>query len=98
MRAVKGGDKDGVTMIHLDGERVLLGQNCGRANQGCVVGTISPDGKTITFNSEEATKLVGSQEGHTKVVVFKLVGSDDQPLEFITTAARQIHQALGLMR
>jgi Tol biopolymer transport system component len=65
-----------------------------------VVGTISPDGKTITFNSPEAAKLVSSQEGHTQGAVFKLVGSDyhSEAFEFITTAARQIREVLGLMR
>jgi hypothetical protein len=100
MSAIKGSDQDGVTMIHLDGDRLLLRQNCATANQAHVVGTISPDGKTITFNSPEATKLVSSPEGHTPGVVFKLVGSDyhSEAFEFITTAARQIHEVLGLMR
>ena len=100
MSAIKGSDKDGLRMIYLNGDRLLLGQNCASANQACVVGTISPDGKTITFNSPEATKLVSSQEGDTQGVVFKLVGSDyqSQAFEFITTAARQINEVLGLMR
>jgi hypothetical protein len=99
MSAIKCSNKDGVTMIHLDGDRVLLGRNCAAANQECVVGTISPDGETITFNSPEATKLVSSLEGHTQGVVFKLVGSDyrNKSLEFITTATRQIHEVLWLM-
>jgi hypothetical protein len=99
MSAIKCSNKHGVTMIHLDGDRVLLGQNCTTANQECVVGTISPDGKTITFNSPEATKLVSSLAGHTQGVVFKFVGSDyrNKSLEFITTATRQIHEVLWLM-
>lgn len=99
MSAIKGSDKDGVTMIHLDGDRLLLRQNCATADRARVVGTISPDGKAITFNSPEATKLVSSQEGHTLGVVFKLVGSGyHSAFEYITTAARQIHEVLGLMR
>jgi hypothetical protein len=100
LNAIKGSDKGNVTMIHLDGDRVLLGQNCATANQTCVVGTISPDGKTITLNSPEATKVVSSQEGHTQAAVFKLVGSDyhSEAFEFITTAAGQIREVLVLMR
>jgi hypothetical protein len=98
--AIRGSDKDGVTMIHLAGDRLLLGENCATANQARVVGTISPDGKTITLNSPEATKLLSSQEGDTPGVVFKLVGSDyhSEAFEFITTAAGQIRDVLGLTR
>jgi len=100
MSAIKGGDKDGVMMMHLDGDQMLLGQNCATRNQACVVGTISPDGKTITLNSPDATKLLSSQEGHTQGVVFKVVGSDyhSEATEFMTTAARQIREVLSLMR
>lgn len=98
--AIQGSDKDGVTRLHLDGGRLLLGEDCAGQNQACVVATISPDGKTITFNSPEATKLVSSEEGQAQGAVFKLVGSDDhsEGFEFLTTAARQVHEVLELMR
>src|SRR5947209_931593 len=78
----------------------LRRQNCGTANQPCVMGTISPDGKTITFNLPEATGLVSSQEEHTRSVVYKLVSSENngEAFEFITTAGRQIQQVLSLIR
>jgi hypothetical protein len=97
---IKGGDRDGVTMIHLDGDRPLLRQIRATANQAHVAGTISPDGKTITLNSPEAPKLVSSEEAHTQGDILKRVGSDyhSEAVEFITTAARQIHEVLGLVR
>ena len=100
MSAIGSRDTDEFTMIQLDGDRLVLGQNCATANQLCAVGAISPDGKTITFNSAEATKLVTSLAGHTQGVVFKLPGSDDHStaFDFVTTAAEQIHEVLGLMR
>ena len=82
MSAIKGSDKDGVTMIHLDGDRLLLSQNCATRNQAGVVGTISPDGKTITFNSPEATGLVNSRDGQTLgavPLVNEMSGNPDGP-------------------
>ena len=93
-------DEDIVTMIHFSGHRLLLELSCVTASQASVVGAISPDGTSITFNSPEATKVAGSEEGHTQGVVFKLVGSGYQreAFECITTAAGKIHEVLRLVR
>jgi hypothetical protein len=98
--AVKRIDQDEVTMIHLDGDRLAFNQDCATANQSCVVRTISTKGKTITLNSGNATKVVSSQEGNAQGIQFKLVGSHyhGEAFDFITTAARQIHELLSLMR
>jgi hypothetical protein len=100
MGAIKSNDKDEVTMIQLDDDRLPLRQNCTSAHQPRVVGTISPEGKVITFNSADATKLVSLQEGHTQGIVLKLVGSHyhSGAFDFVTTAARQIRQLLCLIR
>ena len=97
MNAGQGGDERGLTIIRLDGDLVLLSQNCGTASQPCLVGTISSDGKTITLNSPN---VPNSREGNMQGLVFKLVGSDSHAdrFEFITTAARQIRGVLELIR
>ena len=100
MSDIRGKEKDKVTMIHLDGDGLPLKRNCATASQPRVVGTISSEGNNITCNSADATKLVSSREVHSQGIVFKLVGSHNhsEAFDFITTAARQIHELLSLMR
>ena len=99
MRAVHGGD-EGRLMIDLDGDRLLLSQDCADGGQLCVVGTISPDGKTITLNSPGDNKVPSSHEGHVQGLVYRLVAADSRNdrLEAITTAAKQIREVLELIR
>ena len=97
--ALKTGDEQRVAMMCLDGDRQPPPQSCATANQPCVVGAISPDGKTITFSAPEATKILISHEGRMQGVVLKLVGSDHRPesFAFMRTAAGQIREVLDLM-
>jgi hypothetical protein len=96
---LKVGNEDGTAMICLDGGQPLS-QNCAVESQLRVVGAIAPDGKTMTLNSVDATKILSSHEGCLQGVVVKLAGSDHRSgsFVFIRTAARQIHEALDLMR
>jgi hypothetical protein len=71
-----GGPQDPITMFHLDGDRLMLNHYCDAGNQPRMVGTISPDGKTIAFNFLDATNLLSSQAGHMQRVVFNLIDSD----------------------
>ena len=98
--AIKCNDKDEVTIVHL-GHRPMLTRNCPTVNLSGLAGTISPDGKTIGFDSADASKHLSSNEGHgTQGSVPKLVGSDyySEALNFVTSAARQIHEVLRLIR
>ena len=97
--ALQYDDTGRVAMIHLGSDRLLLSQNCAAGEQPRVVGTISPDGKTITFRSADA-HFVSPHGGPMQGVVFKLVGSDylGEGFDFIRTAAGQIHEVLELMR
>ena len=99
-RAVRGGDEGRVMMIDLDGDRLLLSQDCADGGQLCVVGTISPDGKTITLNSPGDNNVSSSHEGHMQGLVYRLVAADSRNdrLEAITTAAKQIREVLELIR
>lgn len=71
-----GRPDDPITMFHLDGDRLLLNHYCDAGNQPRMVATVSPDGKTITFNFLDATNLLSSQVGHMQRVVFNLIDSD----------------------
>jgi hypothetical protein len=64
-------DEDMVTMIHLDGDRLLATHYCSAGNQPRMKGTLSPDGKTITFDFVDATNLSSPQAGHMQRLVIK---------------------------
>lgn len=53
-----------ITMFHLDGDRLMMTHYCGVGNQPRMVGSLSPDGKTITFDFLDATNVLSSQPGH----------------------------------
>lgn len=95
-----GGPEDPVTMFNLDGSRLLMTHYCDAGNQPRMVGTVSPDGKTITFNFLEATNLLSSQEGHMQHVVFHLIDADHHTelWEFAMANGKQMGGLLDLKR
>jgi hypothetical protein len=92
-------DAQRAAIMCLDGGRQPLTQHCAIGNQPRVVGTISPDGKTITFASLDATRILSSHEGCPQGAIFKLAGSDrSETFDFIRTATTQIYEVVALMR
>jgi hypothetical protein len=71
-----GRPDDPITMFNLDGARLLLTHYCDAGNQPRMVATVSPDGKTFTFDFIDATNLLSSQMGHMQHVVFNIVDAD----------------------
>jgi hypothetical protein len=65
--------EDMITMFHLDGDRLMMTHYCGAGNQPRMLGTVSPDGKTITFNFLDATNVLSTQPGHMEQLVVKLI-------------------------
>jgi hypothetical protein len=70
---VAGKSDDMISMIHMDGNRLLLTHYCEAGNQPRMQATASPDGKTITFDFLDATNLTGSQPGHMQRVIFTFI-------------------------
>lgn len=64
-----------ITIFHPDGGRLLMTHYCGAGNQPRMVGSMSPDGKTITFNFLDATNLLPSQPGHMQRLVVTIPDS-----------------------
>ena len=69
---MEGKSEDMITMFHMDGDRLLLTHYCAAGNQPRMQATISPDGKTITFNFLDATNLATPDKGHMARVVFTM--------------------------
>jgi len=101
MHEMKGaGPDDPITLVHLDGERLLLTHYCDAGNQPRMVATISPDGKTIVVNFLEATNLLSSQMGHMQRVTFTFIDYDlnTEKWEFAMAEGKQMSGLLDLKR
>lgn len=71
-----GKPDDPISMINLDGARLLMTHYCDAGNQPRFTATSSPDGKTITFDFLDATNLLPTQDGHMQHVVFHIIDAD----------------------
>lgn len=69
-----GENEDMITMIHLDGGRLLATHYCSAGNQPRMSGAISPDGKTITFDFVDGTNILSPQAGHMQRLVITILG------------------------
>ena len=101
MHEMKGaGPDDPITMIHLDGERLLLTHYCDAGNQPRMAASISPDGRTIVFDFLQATNLQSSQMGHMQRVTFTFIDSDHhtEKWEFAMNDGKQMGGLLDLKR
>ena len=58
------GDDSMVIMFALDGDRLLMTHYCGAGNQPRMVGTLSPDGRSLDFKFIDVTNLSTPQTGH----------------------------------
>ncbi len=75
--------EDMISMVHLDGpNRLMLTHYCGAGNQPRMVATVSPDGKTTTFDFVDATNLATPDAGHMQRVVFTLADANHHTEEW----------------
>jgi hypothetical protein len=70
---IAGKSDDMISMIHMDGNRLLLTHYCEAGNQPRMQATLSPDRKTLTFDFVDATNVTSSQPGHMQRVTFTFV-------------------------
>ena len=101
MHEMSGAGPDNpITMLHLDGDRLMLTHYCDAGNQPRMVATISPDGKSIVFDFVEATNLLSSQHGHMQRVTFTFIDADHhtEKWEFAMADGKQMGGQLDLKR
>ncbi|HVO56915.1 MAG TPA: hypothetical protein VMT51_04380 [Dongiaceae bacterium] len=89
---------DPITMIYLDGDRLLLTHFCDAGNRPRMTGKVSPDGKTFQF---EMVDITGSTKyGHMRGVVFTQVDADHHTEDwtFVEPGDTIVHAHMDLER
>lgn len=76
------GAEDMITMFHLDGDRVMMTHYCGAGNQPRMVGSFSPDGKTLNFNFLDATNVLPTQPGHMERLALAMIDANHHTEEW----------------
>jgi len=76
------GPENMVSMIHLDGDRLLMTHYCGAGNQPRMKATLAPDGKSVAFDFVDATNLASPEAGHMNHVVFAMPDADHHTEEW----------------
>ena len=77
---IAGLPDDPITMLYLDGDRLMLTHYCDMGNRPRMAGKLSPDGKTVAF---EVLDISGStQRGHMADAVFTVVDADHHTEEW----------------
>ncbi len=76
------GPENMVSMIHMDGDRLLMTHYCGAGNQPRMKATLAPDGKSVAFDFTDATNLASPEAGHMRHVVFSMPDADHHTEEW----------------
>jgi hypothetical protein len=94
------GPENMISMIHLDGpNRLMITHYCSAGNQPRMQATVSPDGKTFTFDFVDATNLATPDAGHMQRVVFMIVDADHHTEDWtFTDHGKQMKEFFDLRR
>ena len=88
---------DPITMLYLDGDRLLLTHYCDAGNRPRMVGKVSPDGKSVEFDFLD---IAGSTEyGHMHHAVFTMTDADHHTEDWtFMEGDKPVHARFDLQR
>ena len=91
---------DMITMFNMDGDRLLLTHYCEAGNQPRMKASVSPDGKSLTFDFVDGTNLTAAQPGHMQRVVFSFIDANHHTEEwhFATADGKEIVRTFDLQK
>jgi hypothetical protein len=94
------GPENMISMFHMDGpNRLMLTHYCGSGNQPRMQATVSPDGKTFTFDFVDATNLDSPEAGHMQRVVFAVLDANHHTEEWtFADHGKQMKEVFDLHR
>src|SRR5882762_1442286 len=93
-----GRPDDPITLLYLDGDRLLLSHYCDAGNRPRMAGKTSPDGKTVEFDFLD---VAGStQYGHVHHVVFTVIDANHHAENWIymMPGDKPVHAHFDLQR
>ena len=92
-------DEDMISIVHMDGNRVLMTHYCGAGNQPRFKASMSPDGKVVTFDFLDATNLT-AQPDHMQHVVFTIPDANhhSEDWTFVQRDGKELHEHFDLQR
>jgi hypothetical protein len=94
-----GKSEDMISMINMDGDRVLLTHYCSAGNQPRMQATLSPDGKSITFTFVDATNLASLDAPHMQSVTFNFIDANHHTEEWhFSMQGKEMVQRFDLQR
>lgn len=93
-----GRPDDPITMLYLDGDRLLLTHYCDAGNRPRMVGRALPDGKSIEF--EFLDVVGGTQYGHMHHAVFTFIDADHhiEDWTYMMPGDKPVHAHFDLQR
>ena len=96
------GQRDGptipITMLYLDGDRLILTHYCDAGNRPRMVGKMSPDGKTVEFDFLDVSG--STQYGHMHHAVFTAIDANHHTEDwtYMEPGDKPIHAHFDLQR
>jgi hypothetical protein len=94
-----GRPDDPITMLYLDGDRLLLTHYCDAGNRPRMVATMTPDGKTVDFHFLDVANFNSNQGGYMQQAVFTTLDANHHTEDWtFLREGKQINAHLDLQR